>query len=258
LAVLRPHERTIPRHVDKIAAEIVRDGIQKDPIIVDEDSGAVLDGMHRLAAFEKLGFDKAVCCTVPYSSRSVSVSRWARSYRAPKGVDMAAVLRGIGGFSKATLTESFEALDGKKSGVAAFTGGVAYLAVGDGDLSAAFSKVDALDLASEGGGWVRKFVPEDEVDIEMQDPATVVALVRRITKDDVVTAAKTGRLFPCKTSMHSIDPRPVSVRYPASDLKKEAPERSGAFEGVGAEIMPPGTFYEGRRYKERLLVLRQP
>ena len=54
VSALRPHEETIPSHVQGIAAEMKKDGVQKDPIIIDQDSLTVLDGMHRHAAFSML------------------------------------------------------------------------------------------------------------------------------------------------------------------------------------------------------------
>jgi ParB-like chromosome segregation protein Spo0J len=73
VSTLRPHEEVIPSHVEGLAAEMKRDGVQKDPIIVDGDTMTVLDGMHRLAAFVSLGVENAVCCSVDYSSPAVKI-----------------------------------------------------------------------------------------------------------------------------------------------------------------------------------------
>ena len=51
VSILRPHEETIPEHVRGLTAEMKRDGVQRDPIIIDQDTATDLDGMHRLAAF---------------------------------------------------------------------------------------------------------------------------------------------------------------------------------------------------------------
>ncbi len=251
-----PHEEIIPAHVGKIASEVVRDGVQKDPIILDGDSGAVLDGMHRLAAFVRLGLENAVCCSVDYSSRAITLGRWARVYETRRGDSLEQSLRPIDAPRRTTLAEAFEALERKEVGLAAFTADAAFLPSGKTDLADAFRMVGAFDSLGENMGWKRDFVPEDDIDIPLQAQRNLVVLVRRLGKDDVVTAARSGRLFPCKTSMHRVDPRPVAVNFPISGLRKATTGTLREFLGGRAgKLLPGGSFYEGRRYKERLLVL---
>lgn len=254
-----PHEETIPSHVERIAAEIRHDGVQKDPIIVDAESGAVLDGMHRLAAFSKLGMENAVCYPVDYSSRSVGVHRWARVYSSQERGSLARAIAEVGVTRRSSLGEAFDALDSRNCGLAAFSGGEVYLPATAIDLAGALSVVRKLDGLSQALAWRREFVPEDEVDAPLQDANRLVVLVRRLRKDDVVAAARTRRLFPCKTSMHTVDPRPVAVNFPTKDL---AVARGGdlrrhlAFPST--RLLPPNSVYQGRRYKERLLLLHSP
>jgi hypothetical protein len=253
---LLPHERIIPANVQRLASEVVKDGVQKDPIIIDKESAAVLDGMHRLAAFGTLDIENVVCCSVDYSSKTVSLKRWARVYSIPRGEALSRALGATGVSRRVTLAEAFDSLDQRKSGVAILTSDAAYLPYANGSLEHAFAAVDEFDSLSERDGWKRQFVPEDDIDIALQESRNSVVLVWRLTKDDVVTAAKTGRLFPCKTSMHVIDPRPVAVNFPIEELKKAT---SAALQqklgGRVEKLMPPGSVYEGRRYKERLLLL---
>ncbi|MDE1852808.1 MAG: ParB N-terminal domain-containing protein [Thaumarchaeota archaeon] len=255
---LLPHEETIPAHVRQLASDIKRDGVQKDPIIIDKDSGTVLDGMHRLAAFGELGVENAVVCSVDYSSRAVGLRRWARVYRLSAGDSPAGAIAAFGNLKKSTLAEAFSELERKDAGFAILTSGAAYLSRGGLNVGDAMGAVVAFDRLSEDRRWERRFVPEDEVDVPLQDAGNIVLLVRRLAKDDVVAAAKTGRLFPCKTSMHVIDPRPVAVDFPIRELDSATTailrERLGKH---GGRLEPPGTVYEGRMYKERLLLLDQ-
>jgi hypothetical protein len=253
---LRPHEETIPSNVERIAAEMKRDGIQKDPIIIDQESATVLDGMHRLAAFGALKVENAVCCAVDYSSRSVTLGRWARVYSLPRGHSFSDFLEPSGITRRTTLAEAFHSLESKEAQVAALTAGAAYLPERKVDLELAFAIISSFDRLAEASGSQRSFTPEDEVDIPLQSERNLVLLVRRLGKDDVVAAGRTGRLFPCKTSMHRIDPRPVAVNYPVEELNEatgaKLKERLGSRE---QELLPPDSLYEGRRYKERLLLL---
>ena len=251
-----PHEDTIPSHVDRIASEIKREGIQRDPIMLDADTGAVLDGMHRLAAFLRMGLENAVCCPVVYSSKTVGLHRWARVYSHSGQGDIGQALADAGVSKRCTLSEAFAALEERRCGVAAFGSWGVFLPSERIDLQEGFSIVRGLDAIAHESGWKREFLQEDEIDSAIQDEEKVVVLVQRLGKDDVVTAAKSGRLFPCKTSMHSVDPRPVGVDIPIPALKTmTGPELRDRIRVSKGKLLPAGSYYRGRRYKERLILL---
>ena len=257
LSVLRPHEETIPEHVGGLAAEMKREGVQRDPIIIDQETATVLDGMHRLAAFGTLKIENAVCCSVDYSSKAVSIGRWARVYTLPPGDSVGALDR-AGMTRRVTLAEGFGALDSKDAGVAVFTPGAAFLPSRKMELEGAIDVIEDFDGRSAEKGWERRFVPEDDIDVPLQSERNLVVLLRKLGKDDVVAAGRSGKLFPCKTSMHRIDPRPVAVNFPLEALNgaTTAGLRS-ALAGRHELLLPPNSTYEGRRYKERLLLLNQ-
>ncbi len=252
-----PHEETMPAHVASLAEEIRRDGIQRDPIIVDSESGAVLDGMHRLAAFSKLGVENAVCSPVDYSSRRVELRRWARTYSRTGGADIGRTLSAAGLSEPCTFAEAFGGLEDRSSCLALFYREKGYRLAGRQGLKEAFAVMRAADSAAAGMGWKREFVSEDEVDSAIQDSAKAVLLVQRLTKGDVVDAARRSELFPCKTSMHVIDPRPVAVNVRIEELASLTGRelRLRVERSASARVLPEGSLYHGRRYKERLLVV---
>ena len=251
-----PHEEIIPSHVDRIAVEIRKEGIQRDPIILDAETGAVLDGMHRLAAFRKIGLENAVCSPVDYASKVVSIHRWARVYSQGRRGDISQALGDAGILKRTTLSEAFAALDARGLGLAAMSAHGVFVPRVPLDLQGAFAVIRGLDaIATESGGRTN-FVPEDEVDSALQDADNVVLLVQRLGKDDVLLAARSGALFPCKTSMHVIDPRPVAVNAPITELSSmTGAELRKRLQVTGGKLLPGGSYYQGRRYKERLLIL---
>ena len=258
VSALRPHEETIASHVKGLSAEMKRDGVQKDPIIIDIESLTVLDGMHRLAAFISLEVENAVCCSVDYASTAVRLGRWARVYTLPNVVSLPEILRQSELTLRSTLAQAFDALEGRDKGLALLTPSSAYLPEGSMDLGLAMETIGGFDRMAEEGGWKREFVPEDDVDVPLQSDRNIVLLVRKLRKDDVVNSAKSGRLFPCKTSMHVIDPRPVAVNFPIADLDgATSASLRKRLEGRHEQVLPPGSIYEGRRYKESLLLLNQ-
>ncbi len=254
---LRPHENTIPRRVKELVQEMTRDGVQKDPIIIDRESASVLDGMHRLAAFHELKIENAVCCAVDYSSRAITLGRWARVYTPRQTDSLHDVLRALPSARRTTLAEAFSALERRETALAVLTSDAAYL-VGSPSMEEVREVVASFDRIAEQFGWERRFVPEDDIDIELQERRKFVLLPRKLMKDDVVAAARSGKLFPCKTSMHAIDPRPVSVRFPIGELgDADSDTLRLRLKGRRTRLSPPGSAYEGRRYKERLLFLDQ-
>jgi hypothetical protein len=57
---LKPHEKGSPLYLKLLIQELLRDGMLKYPIIADEKTRVILDGMHRWLALKSLG-----CLLIP-------------------------------------------------------------------------------------------------------------------------------------------------------------------------------------------------
>lgn len=55
---LRPHERGSPLYLELLKRELIRDGVLRHPIIADEETRIILDGMHRWLALMSLGYTR--------------------------------------------------------------------------------------------------------------------------------------------------------------------------------------------------------
>jgi hypothetical protein len=53
---LKPHEKGSPVYLKLLKQELLKDGVLKYPIIADEKTGVILDGMHRWLALKCLGY----------------------------------------------------------------------------------------------------------------------------------------------------------------------------------------------------------
>lgn len=53
---LKPHEKGSPLYLEMLKQEILKDGVLKYPIIADEKTHVILDGMHRWLALKSLGY----------------------------------------------------------------------------------------------------------------------------------------------------------------------------------------------------------
>ncbi len=261
VAALLPHEEIIPRHAEQKLKKLLRDGIQKDPLIVEREHGVVLDGMHRLWAFRQMKLEYAVCCLVDYSSQSVELRRWVRAFRVTNQRMFSQMLADLGISRRIGLSEAFEGIESRTLNLAIVTAGDCYgaPAVGEGTL-AGFNIVRKIDAVAAALGWEEDFVRDDEVDVALQKEGSALVLVPKLTKQDVVDAALSGRLYPFKTTMHIVDPRPVGVDFPLEELKHTKPPKeilSRMLAERTPRLLPPDSVYGGRKYKERLLVFGQ-
>lgn len=73
---LREHEQYDPEHLEELLAEIVRDGVLKRPILVDERSKTIIDGHHRYNSMKRLGKRYIPAYLIDYRSEDIVVEPW--------------------------------------------------------------------------------------------------------------------------------------------------------------------------------------
>jgi len=256
-----PHEETITDLSSRLSDQIRVDGFQRDPIIVDRENHVVLDGMHRLRALKELGARHILCHLVDYSSPEIRLERWARSLKGVKRESLAEILKDSRIDRRVSLKEAIELVDGRSTPVAVLTSGSCFVASSSfRSLAETFELVRRLDEASRAMGLKEDFIEEEIIETAIPNPGSVVILTPRVEKKEVIEAAKGGRLFPHKSTMHVIGIRAVGVNYPLSELQEEEPSqevRASKLEGAKGSILDPPVTYFGRRYWEKLLVVRE-
>ena len=256
-----PHEETITDLSSRLSDQIRADGFQRDPIIVDRENHVVLDGMHRLRALKELGARHILCHLVDYSSPEIRLERWARSLKGVKRESLAEILKESRIDRRVSLKEAIELVDGRSTPVAVLTSGSCFVASSSfRSLAESFELVRRLDEASRAMGLREDFIEEEIIETAIPNPGSVVILTPRVEKKEVIAAAKGGRLFPHKSTMHVIGIRAVGVNYPLSELQEEEPSqevRASKLEGARGSILDPPVTYVGRRYWEKLLVVRE-
>jgi hypothetical protein len=207
-----------------------------------------------------LGAEYTVCYLTDYSSKDIVLERWIRVIEVSKKQLLAHLLENLAFDRKATLSEAFDLVDRQRNAVAIIGSEASYLPRDSlPSLAAGFDLVRKIDAVTGSLGWKESFVSEDDIDIAIQDENNIVILTPRPNKSDVLEAARSGRLFPYKTTMHVINPRPVGINFPLPELMKMAPPRpllERLLREQEPELLPANSIYEGRRYKERLLLLR--
>ena len=73
---LTAHEEVDEDHLVELTAEILRDGILRQPVLVDSESGVILDGHHRVRALKTLGCSLIPAYLVDYLDSGIEV--WPR------------------------------------------------------------------------------------------------------------------------------------------------------------------------------------
>jgi hypothetical protein len=248
VSTLKPHEETVGRLSEGLVARIIRDGLQRDPIIVDEQSGVVLDGMHRLEVLRKIGAKNAVCYVIDYKSSDMKLYRWLRAVKAPSPALLQRLLKeleltpdntvGLEGSPKVGIW-----IRGEKFGT---TKGVGFE-----ELCAAMRRFDKI--VSEGNARV-EFMDEETLKLDADEIDSAVLLTPRIIKSQVLFAGRTGALLPPKSTLHVFPLRPVNVNYPLEYLKSGRDELEGVLATKAWKRVEPPAFHEGRMYREELLV----
>ena len=70
---LNPHEQVIEENLRKVLKSLKIEKRLKEPVVVDKETKVILDGHHRVKAYEILGLREIPCRLVDYSSEEVKV-----------------------------------------------------------------------------------------------------------------------------------------------------------------------------------------
>ncbi len=261
ISAVLPHEETTRELTAKLTRSILRDEIQRDPIVVDVSTRTILDGMHRQRSLREIGARNIVCHMVDYSSATVALQRWVRVLRRTREGLLLPLLDSVGIDHVVSTQEAFDQVERGGRTVAILTQEKCYVPPQAlRSVSDCYGLVKKVDILSGQFGWTRDFVDEEYIDVELSSPTNVVVLAPKLSKNDVLQAASTGKLLPHKTTMHLIDLRPLGVDYPLSELTKERPSKEMLIEKLrtsrGSIKEPPYT-HLGRTYKERVMVLER-
>jgi hypothetical protein len=260
LRLLLLHEETIPDRVVELKAAFSRDGVARDPVIVDRDSAVVLDGMHRVAALGELRCSYIPGCSVDYMDPSIRVAVW---YRVLHGRVIASQLEGAlasSGIRLVSCAADMMTITQSSSPTMILASGQCFRLDSE-ELSAC----EVLRLTEQRSQELHLNVAfETEQDaIEKLNKRTTDAIVTvpKIDKAAVRAAGLTGRLLPHKLTRHIIPARPLRVNVPLSRLIEDTIPLQEANEQFVASLRargithsPSGTVLDGRRYEEETFI----
>jgi len=258
--VLLIHEETIPERVAELKESFVRDGIVRDPVVIDDRSHVVLDGMHRVVALREMGCLNLPVCAVDYSDPSIKVGVWYRTLPRRLPIDAYEKALSLVGVKLERFSFNINELLENAPLATIFSSGDCF--------KLRSSEMETYDVLRKAEQCLSQFSPTIHFETERDalnklanKQADVVVTLPRIDKAAVRTAGLTGRLLPHKVTRHMIPARPLGVDAPLGTLM----DASIALEDAnhqfvqslrGREVArrPRGSIIEDRRYEEETFV----
>ena len=262
---LKPHEEVIEEVVEKLSGEINADEEVHDPLIVDREDHVILDGMHRFSALKRLNCRFAPCCLLDYESPKIKVGSWFRLFTVNDPIPLAQNL-----LSKMNMNHSRHKAD---AGTMSYDAESVILTK-DGTIFSLPSSLDPLERCRTAtkiekelvnDGHRVTYLSEDNAMQRLKsDEANLAIAMPVFRKEEIRIFGLERRLLPHKTTRHVIPSRPLAVDIPLTLLTNATISRQEADSQLGELLAtrridkkPPGSFVEGRRYDEELLVFSQ-
>ena len=215
---LHIHEEIIPDVVDKLAARIEADGRFTHPIIADEKSLVVLDGMHRVAAIQKLGYGFLPICLVDYGNPSVVLCSWHRLLsQIPSLNQVLSVVEGLGLTAERTTWDTaYSRVENRVAKTAIFSTKECLVIHGpDSNVKETYDVIKKIETQFSLKGCSITYDTADGAKQQVYSgKASAGLMTPTISKEEVVQVALSGRVFPQKATRHIVPARPMMVNVP--------------------------------------------
>ncbi|MFW9855219.1 MAG: ParB N-terminal domain-containing protein [Candidatus Thorarchaeota archaeon] len=215
---LLPHEQIVDSHVNFLKDSLTKTKLFIRPIVVAKGYNVILDGHHRVAALQELGYRKIPCIQIPnyLKTDKVALGTWYPMYKG-NNIENNALLEGFAGeniewkeisdfdpslllepevgFILATQTKFFQLFGDQKAIYNNF------LHQCDPNTINYVKTIDyAVKAVKKGKG-------------------RFVLLRRALSKEDVIKITKNRDLFAPKTTRHILSFRYQDIRVPLEKLK---------------------------------------
>ena len=227
------HEEIVPTAFDRLVNVFRSDRALQHPIIVDDESNVILDGMHRAGAFLELGYEFIVVCGVDYHNPLIEIKNWFRVFSGAPWNEQ--VLERVGQLPNCKIEElsSSQFQEAMKTGHAV-TGFIlpkqdtiptVLLEDSPTDAKRVYDKLIEVETVVLSFNIYRREYQSEPVAQEAVETGRVCFALepRRLMKEEVVQVATQGEVFPPKTTRHVIPVRPLFVNVPMNLLSADGP-----------------------------------
>jgi len=260
---LHIHEEVIPWTVKSLSDELKR-GIIKHPVIVDRETLVVLDGMHRVAALQHLGYKLIPVCLVNYNNPNITVGSWFRTIENGQktGESVRKDLESGYNLQEIANNELKRKIYDREVMIGIVTSRKCYGISGKIEsIKETYGYIKQLERNLRSVGYKIGYETESDAVNKVKSGEALAAIIApRITKRDVVTTALSGEVFVHKATRHVIPTRPLFVNVPIEWLNMGSKEANKLLlEHLSKKKLrrlPSGQTLD-RRYEEELYVFSE-
>jgi hypothetical protein len=257
------HEEIIPELLDELTRDIKQSGVVKDPVVVDERTRVVLDGMHRVAALREMGCAYLPICGVDYQNPSIKIGCWYRVVKGKNGEKFRGILRLLGLESQSCPPQEAQKALARRKALTAFLTPQECILVKSKKMGILelYTWIKRIERALRKEGFKLRYECEKDAQ-RLVGSSAAVLMVPRVTKREVIEITSAGRVFAHKTTRHIIPARPLNLQVPLDWLRGNVPLREvnrmlrDSLKTRKVERLPPGSVHENRCYEEEVLIFR--
>jgi hypothetical protein len=255
------HEETIPEKLNKLENNLLRDQVQKAPIIVDKNTLVVLDGMHRTKIMRKLGIRFIVACFIDYEDPKIIINRWCRIIPKPfNKVKAGDILKRLQ-FNMQHY-EMVEDPNFNNDLILVFKNSVLMMATSEDDIRNLLKNAYLLETELLNWGYdVKQCTESQAMDLIKRGKIEAALFPPRVEKKNVIDIAMKGEVFTPKATRHTLPARPVGVDVPLSMLSDTTISLEEAnrklFEHLNSkklQMLGAGKTWNRRKYEETLYI----
>jgi len=265
IASIHMHEETIPEVVQKLATDLLKDRVLRHPIIVDEKTLVVLDGMHRAAALRMIGCVRIPVCLVDYDNPSITVETWWRAFKEDRG-ELIKELSGPNIQTERTaLEEAKTKLENRTASAFIATKEECLIIKSKRyDLKQNYRLVRDIEQKAKSLGYGMSYETESDALLKLKEGSVRTILAPPpIRKEDVREFGVRDDLFPHKATRHIIPARPLGINVPIEILQNQHMKLPQVNRQLIENLktrqlqkLQPGAMIENRRYEEQVFLFK--
>jgi hypothetical protein len=265
IASIHMHEETIPEAVQRLAEDLIRDKVLRHPIIVDEKTLVVLDGMHRAAALQMTGCVRIPVCLVDYDNPSIKVETWYRIFtKQNAGKLLNELPLSNVRVEEMDIKNARDRLENRSAAALIATNERCFIAKSVGDLRQDYRVVTDVERVARSLGYEIGYDTESDALNKLREKEAAAVLgPPPIRKKDVREFGVRDELFPHKATRHIIPARPLGIDVPIEFLRDRRMDLSEVNRQLIEKLrarrllrLDPGSLIENRRYEEQVFLFK--
>jgi hypothetical protein len=259
---LKPHEEVVESTVNKLVNAIQREGLLRDPLMVDKDDYVILDGMHRYNSLKRLNCRFIPCCLMDYNTPLIKVGAWFRLFTVDNPESLAERVLSNSNLKYSKLKTDAAARDDDTQTIILTKSGTTFsLTQPIVPLERAREAIALERLIVQQGHQVTYLSETVAIQKLASGEANFVVTLPVFSKDQIRAMGLKGQLLPHKVTRHVIPSRPLAFNVPLNLLTnpelsyEEADRKLSELLGKRrVDRKPAGSLFDGRRYEEELLI----